>query len=471
MRRTTPLTAAAMLGLALLAPTTSASAAGETCRGEAATIVGDRGKQVVGTEGRDVVVTNRSSSVKTLGGDDLVCITGPDARKGTEYGVSIETGDGNDVVDGTAASSWGADVTLGAGADRFEGGGADDYVQAGSVVVEGSVVSYPDADVDVLVGGGGDDLLSGGQAGLPNSDVLQGGDGDDGLDFAGTATAAAVVDGGADDDNLGIVLVEGANTVAAAGEHRAGGTVLTRWSSVESFYLADPRSGAADVEIIGTDGGESFSVSGDGRVVAHLGAGDDSVSAPALLPAGSSLDGGAGRDDFSFGTDEHGIEWDLREGNVRIDDGRTIPATGFEDTFVSAPRVRLVGTDGPNNLWVNSCDGVLDGRDGRDSLDLSSDFVFEVFRSCVGTMVFKGGRGHDLIGSRGGSVDRMVGGRGNDQFSAVGGNDKVFGGPGLDRADLGSGNDTFWGGPGRDRVDGEQGRDLCRAERKAGCER
>ena len=40
MRRTTPLTAAAMLGLALLAPTTSASAAGETCRGEAATLVG-----------------------------------------------------------------------------------------------------------------------------------------------------------------------------------------------------------------------------------------------------------------------------------------------------------------------------------------------------------------------------------------------------------------------------------------------
>ena len=63
MRRTTPLTAAAMLGLALLAPTASAAAAGETCRGEAATIVGERGRRSTGTEGRDVVVTNGSTRV------------------------------------------------------------------------------------------------------------------------------------------------------------------------------------------------------------------------------------------------------------------------------------------------------------------------------------------------------------------------------------------------------------------------
>ena len=40
MRRTTSLTAAGLLGLALLTPMSSAVAAGETCRGEAATIVG-----------------------------------------------------------------------------------------------------------------------------------------------------------------------------------------------------------------------------------------------------------------------------------------------------------------------------------------------------------------------------------------------------------------------------------------------
>jgi len=40
MRRAAPLTAAGLLGLALLAPMSSVSAAGETCRGEAATHVG-----------------------------------------------------------------------------------------------------------------------------------------------------------------------------------------------------------------------------------------------------------------------------------------------------------------------------------------------------------------------------------------------------------------------------------------------
>lgn len=49
MRRTTPLTTAALLGLALLTPATAATAAGETCRGEAATIVGT-GPTVTGTE-------------------------------------------------------------------------------------------------------------------------------------------------------------------------------------------------------------------------------------------------------------------------------------------------------------------------------------------------------------------------------------------------------------------------------------
>ena len=69
MRRTTPLTVTGLLGLALLLPTTSADAAGETCRGEAATIVGTE-RTLVGTEGRDVIVTGAATDVDALGGDD-----------------------------------------------------------------------------------------------------------------------------------------------------------------------------------------------------------------------------------------------------------------------------------------------------------------------------------------------------------------------------------------------------------------
>ena len=126
MRRTTPLTATAMLGLALLAPTTTASAAGETCRGEAATIVGTD-RTLVGTEGRDVIVTGKSYDVKSLGGDDLVCVV-PDGT-GTNV-LHVEAGAGNDVVDTTSASLEGyyVETLLQTGTDTLEGGPAGDWV-------------------------------------------------------------------------------------------------------------------------------------------------------------------------------------------------------------------------------------------------------------------------------------------------------------------------------------------------------
>src|SRR5690349_8828813 len=74
--RLTPLTAAALVGTALLVPTGTATAAGETCDGRPATIVGTPGGQVTGTEGADVIVTNGAARVDALGGDDLVCATG-----------------------------------------------------------------------------------------------------------------------------------------------------------------------------------------------------------------------------------------------------------------------------------------------------------------------------------------------------------------------------------------------------------
>jgi len=363
-------------------------------------------------------------------------------------------------------------VNLGAGADRFEGGDADDDVYAGAVTVEGSVVVLTDADVDVLVGGGGADSLASGQAGLPNRDVQQGGDGDDGLGSPGILTDAAVLDGGAGRDLLAFDLVAAPHVVDnVGGQLLRDGSVISRWTSVEYFFLSDPKTGGATIDIRGGDTAETFWTSGRSPVVADLGGGNDELAVPALLPAGSSVDGGNGQDRFDFGTEDRTIDWDLRGEFVIVDDGRTIPVAGFEDAFVSAPRVRLTGTDGPNVLGVNTCDGRLDGRDGRDSLDLVGDYAFEEFDDCAEKMVFVGGGGHDRFGSRSGAVDRMVGGRGNDTFDSVGGNDTVFGGPGKDRAILGRGRDKFYGGPGRDRVDGQQDTDFCRAERRTSCER
>ena len=61
MIRTTTLTTAALLGLALLVPT-GAQAAADECRGLPATLVGTDNQRLVGTEGPDVIVTNVSSA-------------------------------------------------------------------------------------------------------------------------------------------------------------------------------------------------------------------------------------------------------------------------------------------------------------------------------------------------------------------------------------------------------------------------
>ena len=113
MHRTTPLTAATLLGLALLAPTTSASAAGETCEGVAATIVGTPDTRVAGTPGDDVILSNGAFSVEAGEGDDLICVSAAADPRG--HNTDVDAGPGDDVVvvvaasDGSSASAWASD--------------------------------------------------------------------------------------------------------------------------------------------------------------------------------------------------------------------------------------------------------------------------------------------------------------------------------------------------------------------------
>ena len=127
--RTTTLTAAALLGLTLLAPTQAATAAAETCQGVPATIVGTPEGRVVGTAGDDVIVSGGAWSVKAGDGDDLVCIP---PMEGDLLGnvVEVDAGAGDDTVvsEGEHNNSW---VTLGPGVDQFRGGGWEDRVEAG----------------------------------------------------------------------------------------------------------------------------------------------------------------------------------------------------------------------------------------------------------------------------------------------------------------------------------------------------
>lgn len=124
MRRTTPLVVAALLGLALLGPTTGASAAEETCQGKTATIVGTPEGRIVGTPGDDVIVSYGDWSVDAGDGDDLICL-----RPILSLVQEVDAGAGDDSVVSEGETN-NTDTDLGPGRDSFVGGGGEDRIEA-----------------------------------------------------------------------------------------------------------------------------------------------------------------------------------------------------------------------------------------------------------------------------------------------------------------------------------------------------
>lgn len=479
MRRTTPLSVAGLLGLALLVPTSAAAAAGETCRGEAATIVGT-GPDVRGTDGRDVIVTGASLSVDSLGGDDLVCAV-PD-RTGSNV-LYVDTGDGNDLVDTTSAALDGyyVDSELGAGADTLEGGPAGDWVDTGDA--GGST-----ADVDVVrAGDGGDTVTTSG-----GSDVVELGPGTNRvhLEGQGFAPGGRLV-AGPDHDTF-------AMAVSGSAEHAfdmAAGTYRTAGASVDlsSFEALDLEARGARVTYSGTEAAdhllvETFGPDPSTVVIDTLGGDDDVWLDRTLLSAGSSIDTGAGDDDLVAARPKGRLGIDLDRDRLRSADV-TVPATGVEDAFLIARTTSLVGDAQDNTLITYACSTTITAGAGDDELIWDPDYIFEEYSfRCTPRSVMRGGAGDDSFYATRGD-DRLVGGNGADTIRGEGGDDRVRAGKGDDRVEAGAGDDdvrggagadTILGDEGRDRLLGDGGRDLadggtardrCVAERERRCER
>jgi hypothetical protein len=476
MGRTTAWAAAGVLGLALSIPAGAVpdlATATPTCRGEAATIVGNGGR-IVGTEGRDVVITNRSKVVDTLGGDDLVCVTGPDEPGRSYHPVSLSAGFGNDVVDGTAARSWPVEGELGPGADVFYGGAGMDSMMGGSWDAAG--YSHQDFEVDVLLPGGGDDRISSGTEGLANSDVVDLGAGGDYLRWSGVWTAGASITGGPGGDGFSRYFTSGNNLLDfSSGVAAVGDSTEMRFSSLEWVTLFASHGADVSLRVVGSDASEAVYLwDGPARTVtADLGGGNDVLSVM-VAPAGGTVAGGAGRDRLEMGSDD-GFEFDMTAGILSAG-GVTVPATGWEDAFLLAPEVDVVGTAADNDLRSVACHSTLRGRGGDDGLapGTDDDHWDHYFFSCRKPLTLRGGPGDDdLAGSF--SADLLAGGPGRDSFSGGGGRDTILGGPGNDVADGsgpydcgidcfggGYGNDMIIGGPGADLLDGDGGDDVVR---------
>ncbi|GAA5113351.1 hypothetical protein GCM10023339_17570 [Alloalcanivorax gelatiniphagus] len=496
MRRTTPFTTAALLGLALLAPATAVSAAGETCRGEAASLVGT-GPTLTGTEGRDVIVTGTATTVNALGGDDLVCVTGA----GSTTLVSVEAGAGNDTVDTTALrSARDTSVDLGVGADTFIGGASDDGVTTGPYE---DVIAFPnglDRDADTVSTGAGNDhvvhgigtpaLVKGDVAsGVPKSDVVDLGPGDDTVEWHPLAPEPdASLTGGGGRDRLALTLKsEGTAEVdLAAGTVRLTPEQATeRTLAFSSFESAEISRGSVGS---GLPSIESLIVRGtprDDELIVHT----DNFFVPLMLQvatrdgddrviidgepyrAGSVIDTGRGEDllvaansagrtnEMPPGSSPASVELDLARGVLEMEDvwrDELVPASvaGVENAFLMASEVTLTGGSEDDSLSWYGCRATVRGGAGDDRLTTVDDdpwldtFVF----GCTPTST-------------------MSGGSGKDRLSGGGGKDALRGGGGKDRLDGRGGNDILLGGRGRDAADGGKGRDRCVAETSTRCER
>ena len=417
LRRTTTLAAAGVLGLAVLGPTTAATAA-ETCRGEAATIVGS-GHNVTGTEGPDVIVSNGATSVRGMGGDDLICISGSRSPS-----VRVYAGDGNDVVDGTGSPKQAVFAQLGSGADSFLGGGADDRV----------TLDYPDIS--------------------PGPDLVQGGGGTDELELQ-TGPGAAVVDN-------------------SAGRFTSAGQALTTWSGLEQFWL-DNAPAPRDLTFVGSDADElvvDFAFT-SGRVDIDLGGGDDSWLSGVTPVATSRVHGGAGVDLVHVASVTGRLDLDLEHDRLEVTTPTLyrIPVTDVEDARLFAPQVVLAGDDGDNRLGVTACEGVVRGRKGDDVVKRHYDSMFETDLDCGESLSINGGPGNDVLRGSSGDDD-IQGAGGRDRLRGGWGADRLAGGDGVDHLFGQADVDRLLGGSGRDVADGGQGRrDTCAAERERRCER
>jgi Ca2+-binding RTX toxin-like protein len=475
--------------LAAAAPSGASAASAPTCRGETATIVGDRYQQELrGTAGRDVVVSGGARLVDTGGGDDLVCMTA--GRAGGTYTV----------LAGAGADRVHVDTPVVSDVDEYGGhaytvflddiDGIDDADDVFTGARSGVLVSSRGGDDRIDAGTGESVVFVNGTGPTYAGEVQLPGGGD--LHLKGPVGPEAVIGAGAPaalwlehEDDAPWAIDAGARTATRDGEPALSWTgpfTEFRWSTNE-------------VRFVGTDAAEVLA--GDRIAGADMAGGDDAVHLGTdRLPA--LLEGGPGTDEVLLG--RHGsagpavgdLTIDLTRSRLVVDDRPAVPLTGFEDADVDlAASVTLIGDAGRNVLTALACDLTILGHGGDDRLvnwHAPGEGPFPC-AAITGSRI-DGGAGDDVVwGGHRAIVVR--GGPGDDRLSSLG-PVTAYGGAGHDRLTAGyyarkrgsvlhgqSGDDVLVGrraddrlvgGPGRDEARGNEGRDRCRAERERGCE-
>lgn len=260
------------------------------------------------------------------------------------------------------------------GDDVIHGGAGDDRLVGG----DGNDTIYGGDGNDTLIGGQGNDVLFG----ESGNDSLFG---DDGQDVMSGGTGDDYMDGGAGDD---VMSGDGGQDRMFGGQGNdimSGGDGRDAMSGGQGADVMD--AGAGDDTVAGDDG-DDFIDGGDGDDTVDGGAGNDTI----LLGQGNdSGAGGSGNDTF------------------------LVQQAGPENTT-------------PESGPVDDGDDNYDGGEGTDTIDMS-DLHQSVFVDFDKGTIDSAEAGHDTFEN----IEHIIGGHGDDCFTASSGEAVMTGGEGDDQ--------------------------------------
>jgi Ca2+-binding RTX toxin-like protein len=411
---------------------------------------------VFGGFGNDTLLGGAGDDQYGYGGTYKGRYYGASGLNGEEGNDSIDGGDGNDNLDG------------GSGNDTLLGGTGNDYLNAGTAPGNGDAT-----DNDSASGGEGNDNLYGGNG----NDTLRGDAGNDYLSFSGRwdGAWAALLDGGADNDNLSLTYAGHSTVLGGAGNdtislnYGSTGVSVDGGEGSDSIWAANWENDAATIS--GGTGNDTIQVGGDALVI-DAGGGADLIDLAYSNNAAGRIATGAGADvvRLSLRSLEAGHAYSV------ITDFTPGAGTGADKLDLSPVLGRLweLGYDYSNPFTSKWLRLQVQGKDTLLQVDLSGPAdgaqwtTLAQLRNTVstsGTTLVVAANFVDRIATVGNTTvvnkpgtiapDTLTGNDGNDSLGGAGDNDLLDGGFG--------GKDTLRGGEGADTLFGFNGNDLLDA--------
>lgn len=347
-------------------------------------------------------------------------------------------GSGDEAITGYATD----DLLQGmAGNDTLNAGAGNDTMQGGNgddvlQGADGNDLLSGDAGVDTLNGGAANDDLTGGQG----NDVIDGGAGDDTYRYAIGDGSDAVTDA----QGLSNLILSG-TTQGDIFFRRDGANLVLLFNGHPSDMLTfnswfDPQTGVAVRDLI-----VDF---GDGNPVTM-----DATALSQAVTTGSAVDDMLYGDDTVNTVDGQGGNDIMHAagGNDVVNGG-----LGNDQAFGEAGDDTLSGDVGDDRLDGGDGNDQLAGGDGKDSLS-----------GQVGDDVLAGGIGQDQLDG-GVGADELRGDADDDTLLGQSGNDALYGGGGNDSLDGGVGGDQMTGGAGDDMYVVDDAQDVVVETEDAG---